>query len=80
MPDTLYLVPNFETEKHFVVRIGDKKDLVRDIERLKLKAEAEFRRGEVDAAIASMNELSRQLEVEIAKPHQYHIQVRTQFK
>lgn len=74
MPDTLYLVPNFETEKHFVVRTGDKRDLVRDIERLKLKAEKEFREGEVDKSIASMNELSEYLENDIAKPHQYHIQ------
>ncbi|XP_059084341.1 SET and MYND domain-containing protein 4-like [Tigriopus californicus] len=74
MPDTLYLVPNFETEKHFVVRVGDKRDLVRDIERLKLKAEKEFRDGEVEKSIASMNELSEYLENDISKPHQYHIQ------
>ena len=74
MPHILLHVPNFESEKDFKVRQGDKKDLVNAIDRLKLKAEKLFREEKLEEAMECLTELSKLLEGEINKPHQYHIQ------
>jgi hypothetical protein len=74
MPDVLHLVPNFESERMFKKRTGDKKDLVTEINVKRIAVQMCFRAGEVELALIALTELSSMLEQHITKPHQYHIQ------
>jgi len=77
IPDELFRVPNFEQEKIYKVRHGDKKDLVKEIVELRRAVEKSMTYKRFSDALIDYQHLCEKLEEHLRRPHIYFLQARS---
>merc|ERR1719357_2084815 len=77
IPDELFRVPNFEQEKIYKVRHGDKKDLVKEIIELRRAVEKSMTYKRFSDALIDYQHLCEKLEEHLRRPHIYFLQARS---
>ena len=76
IPDELPRIPNFDQEKIYVKRHGDKKEIVEEIVSLRRNIEKQMTSHNYSEALIAYQELCSQLEQHVRKPHAYFLQAR----
>ena len=77
IPDELYRVPNFEQERIYKVRHGDKKDVVMEIIEVRRVVEKSMALRRYDEALINYQHLCETLEKHLRRPHIYFLQARS---
>ena len=75
LPDALARIPNFDQEKFYAVRHGDKKDICDEINGARWMADFGLSTGSFEVAQEALDALSRSLERHVRKPHLYFVEV-----
>ena len=76
IPDELPRIPNFDQEAIYVVRHGDKKELVAEIVEQRRAVEGHMTSCNYAEALLSYQKLCIKLEQHVRKPHDYFLQAR----
>ena len=74
LPDELARIPNFEQERCFVVRHGDKKDICDEINSARWMADFGLASNTFHVAQEALNVLSQSLEKHVCKPHLFFVE------
>jgi len=77
IPDELFRVPNFEQEKIYKVRHGDKKDLVKEVIEVRRAVEKSMTHKRFSEALLNYQPLCQKLEEHLQRPHIYFLQARS---
>jgi len=77
IPDELFRVPNFEQEKIYKVRHGDKKDLVKEVIEVRRAVEKSMTHKRFSEALLNYQPLCQKLEEHLRRPHIYFLQARS---
>ena len=74
LPDELARIPNFEQERCFVIRHGDKKDICDEINGARWMADFGLTSNTFHVAQEALDVLSRSLEKHVCQPHLYFVE------